>query len=83
MEAGEADCFLMLCHDRDLQVSVSMHPDFTAGDRKLECLLAGLPDVSCAEETDGMRIAVNRRETGEVIGEKVFVRETEIVESEE
>ncbi len=83
MEAGEADCFLMLCHDRDLQVSVSMHPDFTAGDRKLECLLAGLTDVSCAEETDGMRIAVNRRETGEVIGEKVFVRETEIVESEE
>ena len=47
----------MLCHDRDLQVSVSLPPDFAAGERKLECLLAGLEDVSYAEDADGLRIA--------------------------
>ncbi len=83
LEEDEADCFLMLCHDRELQAAVSLSPDFTEGDWKLERLLEGLDDVSYAEAADGMRITVRERETGEAIGEKVFVRETEIVESEE
>lgn len=83
LEEDDAACLLMLCHDRDLQVSVSLPPDFAAGERKLECLLAGLEDVSYTEDADGLRIVVSERETGAVIGEKTFVRETEITEREE
>ena len=83
--------YLMLCNDEDFTVTVAAAPEFLSenpgGSEEndmivIKMLLQGLETVGAAQETEGIHIQVRDSGTGELLHEKVFIRETDLAEKE-
>ena len=81
----------MLCNDEDFTVTVAAAPEFLSenpgGSEEtditvIKMLLQGLETVGAAQETEGIHIQVRDSGTGELLHEKVFIRETDLAEKE-